>query len=67
VKDNNYLCAACIAKERIMMKPAIDSPLAIAFVVVLLLLLLFGGGAMTNGMMNDGVHGTEWMGERSWM
>jgi hypothetical protein len=44
-----------------------NSPLVIAFVVVLVLFLLFGGGAMTGGMMNDGVQGNGWMGERSWM
>jgi hypothetical protein len=44
-----------------------NSPLVIAFVAVLVLFLLFGGGAMTGGMMNDGVQGSGWMGERSWM
>ena len=50
-----------------MVKPTTNSPLLIAFVVVVVLFLLFGGGAMTGGMMNDGVQGRGWMGERSWM
>jgi hypothetical protein len=44
-----------------------NSSLVTAFVVVILLFLLFGGGAMSGGMMNDGLHGRGWMGERSWM
>jgi len=44
-----------------------NTPLVIAFVVVIVLFLFFGGGAMTGGMMNGGVHGTGWMGERDWM
>jgi hypothetical protein len=49
------------------MNTSTNTPLVIAFVVVVVLFLLFGGGAMTGGMMNDGVHGTGWMGERNWM
>jgi hypothetical protein len=67
VNDNHDPNAVPISKENIVIKPAIDSPLVIAFIVIILLFLLFGGGAMTNGMMNDGAHGTGWMGERSWM
>jgi len=44
-----------------------NTPLVAAFVVVVVLVLLFGGGAMTGGMMNGGVHGSGWMGDRSWM
>jgi hypothetical protein len=44
-----------------------NTPLVIAFAVVVVLFLLFGGGAMTGGMMNSGMHGSGWMGERSWM
>jgi hypothetical protein len=54
-------------KENTVKKFGIDSPLVIAFVVILVLFLLFGGGAMTNGMMNDGVRGNGWMGDRGWM
>jgi len=49
------------------MNTSISTPLAIAFVVVVVLFLLFSGGAMTGGMMNSGVTGSGWMGERSWM
>jgi hypothetical protein len=59
--------AVIITKENTEMKESRNSSLVIAFVVVVLLFLLFGGGAMTGGMMNDGAHGSGWMGERSWM
>jgi len=43
------------------------TPLLIAFAILVVLIVLFGGGAMTGGMMNGGVHGSGWMGDRSWM
>lgn len=49
------------------MQSGTNSPLVIVFVVVVLVFLLFGGGALSGGMMNDGGHGSGWMGERSWM
>ena len=53
--------------ENNLMNTKSNTPLVIAFVVVIVLFLLFGGGAMTGGMMNGGMHGSGWMGERSWM
>ncbi len=44
-----------------------SSPLIIAFVVVAVLFLHFGAGAMTDGMMNGGVHGNGWMDRHGWM
>ena len=49
------------------MNTTASTPLVIAFVVVVVLFLLFGGAAMTGGMVNGGMHGSGWMGERSWM
>ena len=49
------------------MNTTTNKPLVIAFVLIVVLFLLFGGGAMTGGMMNGGMHGSGWMGERSWM
>ena len=44
-----------------------NKPLVITFVIVVVLFLLFGGEAMTGGMMNGGMNGSGWMGERSQM
>ena len=48
-----------------------NTTIVIAFVVVVVLFLLFGGGAMTEGMMNGGMHNglneNGWMSDRGWM
>jgi preprotein translocase subunit SecG len=49
------------------MNTTTNTPLVIAFVIVVALFLGFGGGAMTGGMMNGGINGSGWMGERNWM
>jgi len=49
------------------MSKTTNTPLVIIFVVVIVLFLVFGVGAMSGGMMNGGMHGYGWMGERSWM
>lgn len=53
--------------ENNLMNTNTNNPLVIALVVIIVLFLLFGGGAMTGGMMNHGMNGYGWMGERSWM
>ncbi len=49
------------------METTTNKPLVIAFVVVVALFLLFSGGAMSGEMMNGGMNGSGWMGDRSWM
>jgi hypothetical protein len=49
------------------MKSTSNKRLVAAFFAVVVLFLLFGGGAMTGGVMNGGMNGSGWMGERSWM
>ena len=53
--------------ENNLMNTKTNTLLVIAFGVVVVLFLLFGGGAMTGGMMNGGMNGRGWMGDRSWM
>jgi hypothetical protein len=44
-----------------------NRPLVVAFVVAAVLFLFFGGWGMTGGMIQNGMNGNGWMGERSWM
>ena len=48
------------------MNTTTNKALVIAFVVVAAIFLLFSGGAISGAMMN-GMHGSGWMSERSWM
>ncbi len=48
------------------MKTKNNKTLFIVFVVAVALFLLFSGGAISGEMMN-GMHGSGWMNDRTWM